>query len=726
MLSLRSYRALIWSGLTLAASIGIGYWAYLFYAGERLLEGALAAGSAEMQRTAATTADRFSSAVREVDFVLLDMRNDLSLPEKTAAAQAEQSRALFGGDIDFALSRFGRQGELIDSSIAAALPLNVADRDYFRYFADDRGPDSLFISTQQVGRHTGRPRIFFVRPLYGPGTFDGVLLCSLDPAYLSGRLALLGTGGAGRIALRHRSDGSLIAGSADDGPTALAPAIAAPAAEDRGAHIFGDGAAAQLVAWQQVPGTPLVVTVGRTVDELLAPARSEVSDHFAKSALATALLTLLIAGGSALLLRDIRLRRLIQLSDARYARLFEAIPDGLVLVDQGDDIVLWNQSALDLLGVDATALKERRTVLFDETGRPLPLHLYPSMRANRQVSAVALHSVRTSGGHLRWLSFNTRQLPAAGDLPGGAVISFSDVSRLVMLEDSLQISQSVFMTAGEGIMVTDRNRRIIRVNPAFTAITGYSSEEALGRSPRELLGSGTHDSTFFDAMLQDLAQKGHWEGEITNRRKDGQLFVEWLKINTVRDAAGNLIRYVALLSDITARKMRDQEIWHRANFDALTGLPNRTLVMDRLGQALPQAARQRDQVGILFIDLDKFKPVNDLLGHRAGDELLCQVAARLAAAVRSEDTVARIGGDEFLALMPLIGSMDHLKAAAERIRAALAAPFTIGSDVVHISASIGVAADAGANANPGNLIKKADAAMYLAKSRGGNQIESRL
>lgn len=287
-------------------------------------------------------------------------------------------------------------------------------------------------------------------------------------------------------------------------------------------------------------------------------------------------------------------------------------------------------------------------------------------------------------------------------------------------EAELRVNKTVFDAATEGMFVTDAGNRILAVNPAFTAITGYSAEEAIGRSP-SLLSSGRHDAAFYAAMRATLLRDGRWEGELINRHKNGHLYDEWLKIAAVGE--GDARRYVALLSDITVKKKRDEEIWQRANFDELTGLPNRSLLADRMTQALARAERSGSLLGVLFIDLDHFKPVNDAYGHQAGDELLKQVAMRIGNCLRQEDTVARIGGDEFLALLPAIRDTEAALAIADKILAALLAPFKVEGHFVEIGASIGVAVYPAHGSSVDALIENADTAMYAAKTAGRHRVK---
>ena len=218
-------------------------------------------------------------------------------------------------------------------------------------------------------------------------------------------------------------------------------------------------------------------------------------------------------------------------------------------------------------------------------------------------------------------------------------------------EEQLHLASSIYLNSAEAVLVTDASNRIIAINPAFTKITGYTLDELVGKDPA-LLSSGRHDSAFFQQLWRDLKEKDLWQGEIWNRRKNGELFPEWLTINSIRDDQGDVQQYVALGSDITNKVRSDELIWHQANYDFLTDLPNRYMFQDRLEQELRKAHRQHCLLALLFIDLDRFKDVNDSLGHPVGDLLLMEAARRISVCIRESDTVARMGGDEFTVVLP--------------------------------------------------------------------------
>ena len=295
-----------------------------------------------------------------------------------------------------------------------------------------------------------------------------------------------------------------------------------------------------------------------------------------------------------------------------------------------------------------------------------------------------------------------------------------DITESYRAEESLVLARSVFESTNEAIMVTDAAGRILVVNPAFSAITGWSAEDVAGKTP-SILKSGRHTPEFYNELWQSIRGEGHWEGEIWNRRKDGEIYVQWITINAIRNSRGQNTRYVSLFSDITLRKTREEEVWRQANFDALSGLANRNLFHDRLERAIARARRNRLTIGLMFIDLDHFKWVNDTHGHSAGDSLLVEAAARIKGCVRDEDTVARLGGDEFTVVLEGHAETGALQTVAEKILATLTVPFTVAGEQVHISCSVGVAAFPKDGEDTDVLLKNADLAMYHAKASGRNR-----
>jgi len=287
--------------------------------------------------------------------------------------------------------------------------------------------------------------------------------------------------------------------------------------------------------------------------------------------------------------------------------------------------------------------------------------------------------------------------------------------------ERLMQAKAVYENSSEGIMVVDRNNHIVSVNPAFECITGYSSAEVVGADPK-ILSSGRHTAEFYAEMWRSLEETGTWHGEIWNRHKDGHVYAQLMSIDTIFNEGGEVSQRVCVFSDITERKLTEERIVYMAQHDALTNLPNRALYLDRLQQALALAKQEYTHLALLYIDLDRFKLVNDTLGHITGDILLQSVAQRMRHCVRESDTVARMGGDEFAVLLLAIQSRQDALMIAEKLRAALEEPFEVNGKHLNISCSIGGAFYPEGGSDGETLTKNADQAMYLAKKMGRNRV----
>ncbi len=294
-----------------------------------------------------------------------------------------------------------------------------------------------------------------------------------------------------------------------------------------------------------------------------------------------------------------------------------------------------------------------------------------------------------------------------------------DISERKRDEEKLRLWATVFENSGEAVMITDADNRIVLVNEAFTRITGYAADEVVGHNP-SLLGSGRHDHAFFQQMWQSLRSRHHWQGEIWDRRKNGEVYPKWLGISAVSDAGGALSHYVAIFSDISERKAAQDRIEYLAHHDPLTGLPNRLLLRDRFVQAAAQAERTQQRVALLFLDLDRFKTVNDSLGHPVGDRLLQALAGRLGGCVREADTISRQGGDEFIVIAGDLPTPEAAAGIAQKILEHLHPQFEIDGHVLSASFSIGISLFPDDGHDFDTLLQKADTAMYHAKDAGRN------
>ena len=292
----------------------------------------------------------------------------------------------------------------------------------------------------------------------------------------------------------------------------------------------------------------------------------------------------------------------------------------------------------------------------------------------------------------------------------------ADISARRQAEESLRLAAMVYQHSSEAMAIADAENVIVSVNPAFTQTTGYGPDEIIGRDPR-ILKSGRHNQAFYEAMWRDIKSTGHWQGEIWNRHKNGAAYAAYLTINTIFDADGTVTRRVALFSDITQKKESEELIWRHANFDALTQLPNRRMLADRLQTAVAASNRHKQKGALLFLDLDNFKELNDGFGHDVGDLLLQEVAHRLMQSVRGIDTVARLGGDEFVVLIQELSENEeearmHAATVGHKILAALNEPYVLKEESHVVTPSIGAKLFDGSTDSPSDIMKHADMAMY--------------
>ena len=413
---------------------------------------------------------------------------------------------------------------------------------------------------------------------------------------------------------------------------------------------------------------------------------------------------------------------LIGESEARYRSVIETIQDAIMIIQApGFIIVFINERAASLIGLMPEEILNRPLLdVVDSRDRALVAERF-ARRARGDVVAAAsrMRFCRPNGNRMRVADVYVAGIENANG-QNQWVLSAKDVTDLLASQRALQIAAAVMENAAEGIVVTDGENRIIQVNPAFTAITGYRPQEVLGKDPR-LLASGRHDAAFFQSMWAALAEHGHWQGEIWNRRPDATVYVVWLAISTIcEEAAESGGRQVATFIDITQRKEMEELLRHQAQSDPLTDLPNRALFDDRLQVVLTQAHRYGDEFALLYVDLDHFKAVNDSMGHAAGDELLIETARRLTKAVRESDTVARLGGDEFAVILPKISGLEEVEEVARRIVTMLARVFNLSEGEARVSASVGIAIFPRHGQGLAELMASADAALYAAKQGGRN------
>jgi diguanylate cyclase (GGDEF)-like protein/PAS domain S-box-containing protein len=408
-------------------------------------------------------------------------------------------------------------------------------------------------------------------------------------------------------------------------------------------------------------------------------------------------------------------------SESRFLSLFEKSPMALSVTTEEDGFSAthWNQTWLTQFGYPAEIAQGKN-------GNEIGMWVDPMQRNHYVDTAMAtgdvsniLAEMRCHDGTCRWVSVSGRFIDARGRRM--LLTLYDDITERKQAEDQLRQAASVFEHANEGIIITDTAGTILDVNAAFTRITGFNRDEVLGGNPR-ILSSGRQGAEFYAAMWQALAETGRWSGEVWNRRKSGEVYAELLTISAIRDDAGRVSRYVALFSDITSLKEHQKQLEHIAHHDALTALPNRVLLADRLSQAVAQAMRRQTQVAVVYLDLDGFKEVNDLHGHGLGDRLLVDLAARMKQALREGDTLARLGGDEFVAVLLDLDSREASRPILDRMLTAASEPVCFDEVKLCVSASIGVSFYPQAeDIDADQLLRQADQAMYQAKRSGKNR-----
>lgn len=408
----------------------------------------------------------------------------------------------------------------------------------------------------------------------------------------------------------------------------------------------------------------------------------------------------------------------LQNSETRYRTLVEAAPFPVVISSLKEGLLLYGNDRAQLM----FGIRREQGI-----GKPAnQFYVHPEER-DRFISAVLEKNLVTdyevqlykADGATIWVLLSGRIMEFDGQ--AALTTSFVDITERKHDEERLREAAAVMDSTHEGVMITDLTPRIIAVNPACLSITGYSEAELIGKNPA-ILGSGHESKAFHEMMWQQLLKDGHWQGEILNRRRNGEFFPQLLTINTVYNQRQEPVRYVGVFADISELKAHQAQLDFMAHHDTLTRLPNRSMVETRIEQEIEQAHRHGQNLAVLFIDLDRFKIVNDSFGHPVGDELLCQVAERLAARLREGDMLARLGGDEFILLANTLNDAQDAAVLARDIIAALSEPFMLSNQhEVFIGASIGISLFPNDGNTVAELMKNADAAMYFAKENGRNQ-----
>ena len=407
-------------------------------------------------------------------------------------------------------------------------------------------------------------------------------------------------------------------------------------------------------------------------------------------------------------------------SESHFRNLYDQAPLPYQSLDAEGNILSVNQAWLTMLGYDHAEEVNGHNITEMLTGdsKLLLPERFANFKQYGEACANEFDMLTKSGNRLTVSVDGKVRFDDHGDFVQTHCI-LTDITSRRETEAQLRQSAAVFENTIEGVIITDRTGNIVDVNHAFVDITGYSREEVLGKNPR-LLKSERQDETFYRKMWKTIIKDGKWQGEVWNRHKDGSVFPEWLNISSVYDDEGIVSNYVAVFSDITSIKQSQDKLNYLAHHDMLTGLPNRLLFNARMDQALKHARRNTLKLAVIFIDLDRFKNINDSMGHATGDDLLIQVAIRLKDSVRDEDTVARYSGDEFIVFLENIENYSNTLVAVEKLMQVFRQPFLLNQQEIHVTSSLGISIYPDDGGDSVELLLNADAAMYRAKDNGRN------
>ncbi|MDP2810561.1 MAG: EAL domain-containing protein [Rhodocyclaceae bacterium] len=704
----------------------------------------------EALREAGTTARNYAlmlearlhPTLRRSDAILLALVR--TLPEAALSRQAVPRYAdrinaeLDAGTVNFkevsALRVFDANGDLLYSSGDAAVPrANLSDRDYFRRLRDQ--PDAgLVFSEVLVSRVTGRQTVAVARALRdGQGRFLGMVVAGLDLGYFQKLFQSLDIGPHGLIAIHRSDDFSLVVRwppldseinetLPPDSPTRIAISGGAMEASS-GVGGVVDGVMRTL-SFRKLERYPFFVVAALAHDDVLAGWKLRATAVGASGLLLLGLLSTLLLRLGRMAEREQHLLAEQTESVEVFRHLFEDMNDPILLLKDGSFIDC-NAATLKLL-----RYRSKQEFLNRRPAEISP-ERQPDGRSSDEKAAAMIATALQVGYHrFEWLHARAdgSNVPVEVTLTpitmGGEIVLHTlwrDISERQAAEHRLRLLANVFERSGEAIVICDRDNRILEVNQAFSRLTGYDADDVRGQNPR-ILSSGRTTAGEFKAMWQAIKDESFWQGEVWDKRKDGSFYPKWLTISAVRNGGGKIDYYIGSFTDMTERKTAQEKINRLALHDTLTGLPNRYNLQGRLDQALATARRDAGHLALMFIDMDRFKNINDTLGHHVGDGLLQEVATRLTANVRESDVVARLGGDEFVVVLtgieaPAAGSV------ADKILEMLGLAYRIEGNELHTTPSIGIAVFPDDGDSAETLMRNADAAMYHAKSAGRNNVQ---
>jgi diguanylate cyclase (GGDEF)-like protein/PAS domain S-box-containing protein len=630
----------------------------------------------------------------------------------------------------------GPDGTVLYSTRSFPAPaLSMAPVPHFIAHRDQPGL-GLLINPPRKSLYDGKWSIYFSRGIYDAGNrFRGVITALVDPSYFQEFYRDISLGEGSAVAL-FRSDGIMLTRfplreewlgkSFAHGEVYTQILSREPGHGVIHARSVVDNVD-RIISAHRLADYPLAVNVSITQSSALQEWR-----QWAEATAAGALVAIAVIAGLLLKItlqfrNQERLTAELQTSDRQLQEAQRIASLGSWTLHCATDRITWSDETRRMLSWPAEKPPPTRVEflsLVDESDRPRAARFLQKQAAAEALGPLEDNAFRFTGrdGEIRWLQLAAHPAQVEHGRSQRVDGTIMDITDRRAAEERLRLAASVFERSAEGNMVMNAALRIISVNHAFSRITGHEESEAIGRTPR-FLGSGRRAKGLFRSIWTNLLAEDQWEGETWMRSKHRESFPCSMSIKAVRDGGGRVTHYIAIFSDITERKQQQEEIWRQAHFDALTGLANRNLFNDRLDRALVQARRNHNKVGVIFLDLDGFKWINDTLGHAIGDELLVTVGRRLQSCVRDEDTVSRAGGDEFTLAIQDLHDPEDLVAIGEKIIAILREPFMLAGVPCRLTGSVGVTVFPDDGDGVEVLLKNADIAMYRAKQAGKNRIQ---
>jgi diguanylate cyclase (GGDEF)-like protein/PAS domain S-box-containing protein len=684
-------------------------------------------------------------SIQFVDLSLVGFANAIKvLPIKqatspeTIAALLSTRRTSFTSDywitfVDAKGNAIATSNNLIVSGVS------YADRDYFKVHLNNAMQDKLFVGEPALGR-ASKQKLFFLsrRVENAKGEFVGVIVAPLDATRFGKTFESSRYSPDVSISLVHGS-GKIIARSPGFEESFGRDLSKTPLFDNVKKGKFGTYKTASMIdqiarifSFRVLDDVPLIVVVGSSDAE----SARILEQNFLIASIGLSLLLVLMAIGGHFSLRsyirleerELRYRQLyassreteqkLSASEQRLRLIADNLPIMIGYIDKDEHYTFTNRKFDMAYGMAPHAAEGKlaKDVLDPETYEKSIVEARRALKGEQVYFERCIHAAQGE----RWDGVIFVPDRSADGQVVGLFMMVEDITERKKTEESMQLATLLYQNTSQGMMVTDAEGLILSVNPAFSQLSGYTEREVIGRHAYELT-SGREDQEFFQRMHDAIAQTGQWEGELWHQHKNGEQYLVSLRYNTVYDKNDKPYRYVALFSDITKKKASEELIWKQANFDALTGLPNRRKFHEHLRLEMKKTDRSHLPMALVFVDLDYFKEINDTLGHDKGDILLKEVAVRLSQCVRGTDTVSRLGGDEFTVIISELHNSSDVVRIAQDILSKMSAPFMLGDDIAHISASIGITTypDDGNNAEV--LMKNADQAMYAAKQQGRNR-----